>query len=148
MCDQAPLRLPKMQDHPLLTLHWCSFSGWGRECPSTCLLYKGCQYIRKWQCSTIVNILQLTVGYLNATINRKTINAEPEIRPDGSSLTQRNPRVDGYGAGFGPQWSRGSGVWTVLEVNRTVFPVQTRTAAGLPGLGAHTTQGRLECLQS
>jgi len=131
-CDQAPLRLPKMQDHQLLTLHWRSFSGWGRERLSTCLLYKGCQYIRKWPCSTIVNILQLTVGYLNATINRKTRNAKPDIWPDRSCRTRRNPRVDGYAAWFGPPRSSGSGFWTILEQNRTVFPDQTRTGGRLP----------------
>ena len=126
-CDQAPLRLPKMQDHQLLTLHGCSFSGWGRECLSTCLLYKGCQYIRKWQCSTIVNILQLTVGYLNATINRNTQNAELEIVPDGSIQTWRKPWVERYRAGFKPPRSSRPGFWIVLEPNRTMFLVQTRT---------------------
>ena len=126
-CNQAPLRLPKMQDHQLLTLNWRSFSGWGRERLSTCLLYKGCQYIRKWKCSTIVNILQLTVGYLNATIHRETWNAEPEIGPDRSSQMRQNPRVEGYRAGFGPPARSGSGFWTVLDPNRTVFLVHTRT---------------------
>jgi len=137
-CDQAPLRLPKMQDHQLLTLDGRSFSGWGRERLSTCLLYKGCQYIRKWQCSTIVNILQLTVGYLNATINRKNRNAELEIGPVGSSQTGQNPQVDGYGAGLGLPRSSGWGFWTGLEPNRTVFPVQTWTTCGLPGPIANT----------
>jgi len=84
-CDQAPLRLPKMQDYQLLTLDWRSFSGWGSEHLTTCLLYKCYQYIRKLQCSTIVNIVQWPVGYLNATINRKTRNAERHIEHDGSS---------------------------------------------------------------
>jgi len=145
-CDQAPLGLPKMQNHELLMLDWRSFSGWGREPLSTCLLYKGCQYIRKWQCSTIANVLQLTVGYLNATINRKTQNAEPEIGHDRSSHTQRNPWVEGYGARFGPPRSSGLGVWTVLEPTRTVFPVPTRTADSSPGPVANT-RGRLKPMQ-
>jgi len=70
---------------------------------STCLLYKGCQYIRKWQCSTIVNILQLKVGYLNVKMNRKTQNAEPEIGPDGSSQTRWERLVDRYRQGLDRQ---------------------------------------------
>jgi len=35
----------------------------------------------------------------------ETRHAEPEIGTDGSSQTRRNPRVDGYGSGFGPQES-------------------------------------------
>jgi len=137
-CDQAPLRLPKMQDHQLLTLHWRSFSGWSRECLSTCLLYKGCQYIRKWQCSTIVTNLQLTVGYLNATINRKTRNPEREIGPHASSQTWQNPPVDRYRAGVGPPRSSGSCFWMGLELNPTVCPGQTRTVGGSPGPVAYT----------
>jgi len=137
-CDQAPLRSPKMQDHQLLTLHWRLFSGWGREHLSTCLLYTGCQYIRKWQCSTIVNILQLTVRYLNATINIKTQNVEPEIEPNGCSWMRRNLRVDGYAAGFGPPRSSRASLWTVPDLNWTVFLVQTRTTGGLPGRVGNT----------
>ena len=82
--------------------------------------------------------VHLTVGYLNGSINRTGRNAKPEIGPEGSCQTRRNPLVDGYGAGFGPPRISGSGIWTVLEPNRTVFPVQTRTAGGLPGPVANT----------
>jgi hypothetical protein len=68
----------------------------------------------------------------------ETRNAEPEIGTDGCSQTRRNPRVDGYGSGFGPPRVSGSGFWTGLELNRPVFAVQTRTAGGLPGPVAHT----------
>jgi len=47
-------------------------------------------------------------------------------------------RVDGYGSGFGPPRVCRSGFWTVLELNRPVFAVQTRTAGGLPGPIADT----------
>jgi len=87
--------------------HWPLFSEWGRERLSTCFLYKGCQYNRKWQCSTILNILQLAVRYLNATINRKTQNAEPEIGTDGSSHPRQNSWIDAYGSVFGPPRSSG-----------------------------------------
>jgi len=90
----------------------------------------------------MVNISRLTVAYLNATINVKpqTQNRrlEPEIGTDGSSQTRRNLRVDGYGSGFGPPWVCGSGFWTVLQPNRPVFAVHTRTAGGLPGPVSNT----------
>ena len=69
----------------------------------------------------------------------ETRNAEPEIGTDGSSQTRQNPRVDGYGSGFGPPRVCGSDFWTVLEPNRPVFAVQTRTAGGLPGPVANTS---------
>jgi len=139
MCDQAPLRLPKMQDHQLLTLDWRSFSGWCTERLCTCLLYKGCQYIRKWQCSTRVNNFQLTVGYLNVTVNGKTQDAEPEIGPEGFRLTRPNQLVDGNGSEFGPPRCSGSGFRTVPGPNSTVFVVHTRPPGGLPGSVADTT---------
>jgi len=89
-----------MQDQKPLTLHWRSFPWWGREQVSPSFDYKGVQYIQKEQQCTIVNILRFTVGYLNATINRTTLNVEPEIGPDGSSPTWRNPSVDEYAAGL------------------------------------------------
>ena len=73
----------------------------------------------------------------------ETRNAEPEIGTDGSSLTRRNPQVDGYGSGFGPPRVCGSGFWPVLEPNRHVFAVQTRTAGGLPRPVANTKPGPL-----
>jgi len=86
----------------------------------------------------MVNIVQLTVRYLNATIYRTIRNPKLEIVLDGSNQTRQNPRVDGYGAGFGPPRSSRSGFRTILELNRTVFAVQTRTAGGLLGLVANT----------
>ena len=68
----------------------------------------------------------------------ETRNTEPEIGPDGSSQTRRNPRVDGYGSGFGPPRVSGSGFWPGLEPNRPVCAVQTRTAGRLPGPVANT----------
>jgi len=91
ICNQWPLRLPKMQDQKALMLRWHSFPGWGREHVSPFFEYKGGQYIQKEQQRTIVNILRLWVGYLNATIHRTTWNAEPEIGPDRSSQTLAKP---------------------------------------------------------
>jgi len=80
-----------------------------------------------------VNILQSIVGYLNATMNRETWNAEPDIGTDGCSQTQQNPWVDSYRSWFGPPRLSGSGFWTGPEPKRPVFEGQTRIAGGLPG---------------
>jgi hypothetical protein len=85
------------------------------------------------------DILRLTVRYLNATINRNTRNTETEIGTHWSSQTRQNPPVDGDGSGIGPPRRCGSGFLTVLEPNRTVYPVQTCTAGGLPGPVPNTT---------
>jgi hypothetical protein len=137
---QLPLRLPKEQDQKSLTRRWLSFSGWGRERFSLVFDYKGGQYIRKGQQSTIVNILRLAMGYLNATINRISWIPELEIGTDGSRQTRENPRVDGYGSGFGPLRCSGSGFWTGLEPNRTILAVRTWTTGGLPGPVANTSK--------
>jgi len=141
ICNLGPLRLANMQDQKLLTLRWRSFPGWCRKRLSPFLDYKDGHYIQNEHQGTIVNILRLIVGYQNATKNRITPNAKPEIDPDRCSQTRQNPWVDGYGAGFGPPRSCRSGIWTVLEPNQTVLPVQTRTAGGLPGPIANTIAG-------
>jgi len=138
VCIQLPLELPKVHDQKSLTRRWLSFSGWGREWVSLVFDYKGGQYIRKGQQSTNVNIWRLAIGYLNVTINRITRIPEPEIGTHGSSQTRQNPRVDGYGSGFGPPRCSGSGFWTGLESNWTVSEVRTRTTAGLPRPVANT----------
>ena len=86
-------------------------------------------------------ILHKKMGYLNATINRETQKREQEIGTDRSSQTWQNPRLDRYGSGFGPPRSCGSGYWTGLVLNQTVFPVQTWIAGGFPGPVANTTAG-------
>jgi len=133
-CNQCSLWLPRIQDLELLMLGWRSFPGWGRERLSTYFDHKGGQYVQKEHRHTIVNILRFTVRYLNVTINRTTPNAKPEIGHDGSSQSRWNPRVDGYGARFELLRSSGSGFWMVMKPNRTVFPVQTRTAGWFPDL--------------
>jgi len=125
ICNQCLLCVSRMEDLESLTLHWRSFPAWGRERLSTYFDCKGGQYIQKEHCRTIVNILRLKVGYLNATINGPTRNAKPEIGPDGSSQTRRNPQIDGYRAAFGPPGNSGSCFWSVLDPNWTVVAVQT-----------------------
>jgi hypothetical protein len=75
---------------------------------------------------------------VNATINRKTQNAEPEIGTDRSRQIRESLRVDGYGCGLGQQRGSGLGFWTGLGPNRIVFVVHTWTTGRLPGPVADT----------
>jgi len=138
-CNRWPLGLPKMQDQKSLTLHWPSFPWWVMECFSLCFDYKSGLFIRKEQRHTIVDISRLPAGFLNATTNTTTQNTDLEIAPHWYSQTRPNPWVDGYGARFGPPRSSELGCWMVLDRNRTIFLVQTRTAGRLPGSVPDTT---------
>jgi len=138
ICNQCPLWWRRMQDLQLSKRRWRLFPGWCREPLSTSFDHNGGHFIQKEHCRTIITISRFTVGYLNATINSATWNATPEIGPDGSSQTRRDLLVDRHRAGFGQPWNSGSGFWMVLELNRTIFPVQTQTAARWPGLVFNT----------
>jgi hypothetical protein len=133
-------RLLMMQDQTTLTRHWLACSGWGTERMSLVFSYEGGWFIRKGQWCAKVNILRITVGYLNVTINRKTWNTELEIGTDGSRQTQQTPQVDAYGSYLDLPIRCGSGFWTVLEPNWIGFPVWTRTAGGFTGPVASTSQ--------
>ena len=124
--------LPGMPDQKWWTLHWSSYSWWGRERVSVLFDYKGSQYNKQRQWCTKVNIIQITVAYLNVTINRKTQKPEPEIGADRSSWTQPNLWVDGYRYRFGLPRCPWSGFWKGLDHNPTIFPVRTQIAARLP----------------
>jgi len=137
-CIRSPARLLMKQDQQSLTCRWLSCSGWGMECVSLVFRDNGSRFIRKGRWPAKVNILQLPVGYLNATINRKTRNAVQEIGTDGSSQSRQNMWIDGDGSGSGLPRSCGSGFRTVLEPNQPIVPVRTRTAGGLPGPVANT----------
>jgi len=139
ICIQSPPRLPMIPEQKSMPRHWILCSGWGRERVSLVFSYKGSQFIRKGQWRTKVNILRSAVGYLNATMNRKTRNTELEIGTNGSSQTRHNPQVDRYESGFGLSRRSGSGFWMVLEQHRTVFAVSTQTEGRLPGPIANTS---------
>jgi hypothetical protein len=145
VCIQFPLRLPKMQDQYSLTRRWLSVSGLLRECFSLVFDDKGWQYIRKGQWYTDVNIFQLAIEWLSATITRKTRKPEPEIGTNRSSQTPRTRWVDWYGSGFCLRRCSTLGFWTGLEPNWTVLAVGTRSAGGLPGPVANSTHMLSQC---
>ena len=140
MHNKGPVtfQLPDFQDKKLLTFCWRSILDWGTERESLVFLDKGSQSIGREQRSAKVDIVRLTVGYLNATRNRKTRRTEPENGTDGSSQTRQTPGVDGYRSGSGPPARWGFCFRSVLKPNWTVYPVQTRTAGRLPGQVAKT----------
>ena len=74
---------------------------------------------RQW-CTT-GNILHLTVGYLNATINRKTQKWDPEIGTDRSSRTLQHPRLGGYRYGLGLRRGYMLRSWTILDQTTPCF---------------------------
>jgi len=131
-----------MCDLELLTLSWHSFPEWCRESLSPLFDYEGGHYIQKEHRGTIDIIVRWIVGYLNATINRTTRNAEPDLGPDECSHTRRYMRVARYGAVSRPPTCCGLSFWTVQEPNRTLFPVQTQTAGRSPRPIANTTHTR------
>jgi hypothetical protein len=86
-----------------------------------------------------VDILWLTVGYLNMTINTTIWNPEPEIGINRCSQTWQNPGVDGSGSGFGPPRCCRSAFWMFQEPNWSVFQDRNLTTCRFPWLVANTT---------
>jgi len=130
--NQVSDQSPDLQVQKFLTLHWHSSSGWRWECVSLVVDYNGSQFINKVQWRTKVNILQLAVGYLNATVHRKTCKLRPEIETDGLCQSWQNWVVGRYASGEGQPSSCRLGFWTGVDLNRTVLAIQTRTAGRLP----------------
>jgi len=135
VCIQSPPRLLMMQDQKSLTHCWLSCSGWTRERFSFVFSYKGGWFIRNWQWRAKVNILRLAAGYLNATMNWKLRNTEPEIGTDGSSQTRHHLQINGYRSGIGRPWYCGSEFWRFL--NRTELFFRSE-----PGSVANTGWGK------
>jgi len=144
VCNLSPISLPKMEDYELLMLPWPTFAGWHRDLVSPFFDYKGGQYIQKKQWCTIVNILQLTVAYLNAIINRPSQHVELEIGANGSSQMWHNLVVTVYGPRFGLARSSGSGGWMGLESNWAILPIWSRIAGVLARPVALTRGKELE----
>jgi len=95
---------PQLLDVPLMLI---SRMGQG-VCLSLFFDYKGSHCIQKKQWHTIVDIVRLSVRYLNVIINRTTRQAEAVMRPDKSTLTRGNRRLVGTGTGL--EWQH-TAVW-------------------------------------
>jgi hypothetical protein len=83
-----------MEDEKLFTLQGHSSSGCSREHVCAHFDYTGSQSNKLRQWCIIVNILRITVGNLNATMNRDSWQQESEISTYGSSQTWQNPWVE------------------------------------------------------
>jgi len=102
--------------------------------------YNGSLYIQRRQRRTMVNILRLPEAFQNATINRTTREAVPQIGTDRSSQTLQNPQVDRYRSEFGQPRSGGSGCWMCVAPNQSIIAVRTRTAGRSAGPVANTSR--------
>jgi len=126
------------------TNHWRSVDAHfqdGVGCTSLfCLIVKAANRSTKDSNVPMSIFLHLTVAYINATINHKTPNSEPEIGTNWSSKTRHNPWVDEYKSGFGLPRGSGSGFCLGPEPNWPVIAVQTQTAGRLPRPIANTRQ--------
>jgi len=93
--------------------------------------------IRQWL--TMVNMVQLTVWYLNITIKRKTRHQELEIGTPMCRCTRYNFQVDYYRSRFGLlEWSWPS-FWLGLGPNTTIFVVWTLNGVRFPRPIANTS---------
>jgi len=141
ICDLSPLRLPRIHNQQLLTLCWCSLSGWGRKSITVCYDQYGRQCIKIRPRHTKLNIWRFTVAYVKVTINRKTRKLEPENCTDRASRTLQNPQDDGQESWFGLPRGTASEFWMGLEPHWPILVVWTGTAGRLPGpvatLGGH-----------
>jgi hypothetical protein len=102
--------------------------------------FKRGEFIKKIQWFTNVEILKLTVGHMNVTINRKTRKPEPQNETNEFHQAQQSLQVAGYQYWFDTPRNTSSDFWKGLQPIWTVFPVRTRTAGGLPVLIAITSQ--------
>jgi len=107
VCNQSPLTLPKIHNQKLLTLHWLSSSGCGRERISRVFDYTGSQYIHTRQQCTKVNILRLAVGHLNVPINTKPRNQNQRLEPTGLAKPGITHASIGPGPGLACQRAAG-----------------------------------------
>jgi len=57
VCNQMPVRLPKMLDQKLLSLLWHWFLGGGRECITVLVPSNSCQYLIYWCLQSISTLV-------------------------------------------------------------------------------------------
>jgi len=87
----------------------------------------------------MVNILRLTVAYLNATINVKPETQNRRLEPTGLAKPGEIRGLTGTGPGLAREESACRVFGRFWNRTDPFFAVQTRTAGGLPGPVANTT---------
>jgi hypothetical protein len=88
-------------------------------------------------------MLHLTVCYLNATINRKTLKADPEIGTDKSRQTWQKLLVEFSGNGFPLPKYCIVGFSLGLQPNCTLLAVRIPTTGRLPDPAADTCWNKM-----
>jgi len=131
-CNQCPLWFPWMQDVKSLTLRWCSFSGWGRDPLTTYCEHKGSQLIQKEHRRTIVNILPITAGYLNATMIRTIGNANRRLDPTDLATSDNTCPLTGTGLRLDCQRAAGQAFWSFWNWTELFFRSKHWPLAGYP----------------
>jgi len=107
VCIQSASRLLMMQDQKSLMRRWLSCSGWGKERVSLVFSYNRGRFIWKGQWCAKVNILRLTVGYLNATIKDIPETQNRRLEPTGFAKPGKTRRLTGTGPGLAGQDTAG-----------------------------------------
>jgi len=117
VCILSPLRLHRIHVQQLLTLHWRSFSRWGKECVSVCFDQQCGQFIQKRQRHTKANILWLRIAYQNVTNIVKPETQKRRLDVAGLAKPSKTPWLPSTGSGLSCQEAAGqdSGrvwIWT------------------------------------
>jgi len=99
--------------------------------------YGGQSIINK-RCCTNINILRLSVTYLNVTIHVKPELQNRRMEPTGLAKPGKTHWLTGTRPGFARQKSAGWVAWWFLTRTGALGLVSTRTEAGQPGTVANT----------
>jgi len=145
MCNLWSPRLPKIHDQQSLTLHWRSFSGCGRAHVSAHFDHYGSQSIENKPWCTNINVLWLSVAYLNVTINVKPETHNRRLEQTRLGKPGKTHGLTHTGPGLSFQESVGQVAWRFLAGTGASGSVPTRTKVGLPGTVAHTKWGDSQC---
>jgi len=107
VCNQSPLRLPKIRGWKLFTLRWLSFQGWGKERNSIVFDYNRSQYVLKRQWRTYVIMMRLADGYLYVTSNITPKNLNRRLEPMGLAKPRNSCGLTGPGLDLAHQEAAG-----------------------------------------
>jgi hypothetical protein len=111
---------------------WRSFSGSGRQCISYCFHSTRCQWVQKWHICTNIYLLRLTVGYLNATINRTPEMQKRILEPTGLCKPGKDPRLTGIGQDLAHQEAAGQVFGRYWNRTKPFFRSKPGPLAGYP----------------
>jgi len=126
MCNLSPPWLPEIHDQQSLTLRWRSFSGYCRARVCVHFDHYGGQCIETKPWCTNVNMLRLSVAYLNAIINVKPETQIWGLELSGLAKPGKLCGLTGTGLGLASQVSAGRVAWRFLTWTGAFGSVPTR----------------------